>query len=423
MPSAPARTRLTILVAARAGPAKCCTPIAIGRTLPAGVVFDIHDDVTQAATISNADRMPFSDENSSGDPMRYTTAANYAAYVRGTIPAGTVFDIHDDLSSATIADADRMAFSDEGSAGDPMRYTSAANLANYMQGEVELSANRVTSDTFNTARIPNLSASKITSDTFNTARIPNLSASKITSDTFPTARYANESVTQAKIANAAVGLDQLKIGDGSMSGTADTVFSGNRYAMMPALVSAGQGTLTVGQNSTNRTPKWLVAEVFIATTWTVYWDYFTASDTPSVWAVTQDSDGTVVSLWESEDPASIGDTVAPLSVPLDENNDPLPGYTVVNVGLPALTVIEALYATLTATERTAALTCTGDYVMRRGWLSAFTGLSDLSTIEARFEPSGRQWAMRCAAQASDEAVTAFYLDNLVVDAGVWAVAP
>ena len=32
-----------------------------------------------------------------------------------------------------------------------------------MQAEVELSANRVTSDTFNTARIPNLSAAKLTS--------------------------------------------------------------------------------------------------------------------------------------------------------------------------------------------------------------------------------------------------------------------
>ena len=153
--------------------------------LPAGVVFDIHDDVTQAATIANADRMPFSDENSSGDPMRYTSASNFAAYVRGTIPAGAVFDIHDNLTSATIADADRMAFSDEGSAGDPMRYTTAANIADYMQTEVNLSANRVTSDTFNTARIPNLSASKITSDVFAVARIPDLPADNLTSTNSP----------------------------------------------------------------------------------------------------------------------------------------------------------------------------------------------------------------------------------------------
>ena len=41
--------------------------------LPAGVVFDIHDDVTQAATIVDADRIPFSDESVNGDPMRYAT--------------------------------------------------------------------------------------------------------------------------------------------------------------------------------------------------------------------------------------------------------------------------------------------------------------------------------------------------------------
>ena len=99
-----------------------------------------------------------------------------------TIPAGVVFDIHDDVGTAeTIVDSDRMVFSDESGSGDPMRFTTAANLANYMQTEVELSADRVTSDTF------------------STARIPNLSASKITSGTFPTARFADNAVTPAKM--------------------------------------------------------------------------------------------------------------------------------------------------------------------------------------------------------------------------------
>ena len=39
-------------------------------------IFDIHDDVTQSATIADADLIPFSDEGSAGDPMRYTTTAN-----------------------------------------------------------------------------------------------------------------------------------------------------------------------------------------------------------------------------------------------------------------------------------------------------------------------------------------------------------
>ena len=56
-------------------------------------------------------------------------------------------------TAATIVDSDRIPFSDESVNGAPMRFTTAANLANYMQTEVELSADRVTSDTFAPARI------------------------------------------------------------------------------------------------------------------------------------------------------------------------------------------------------------------------------------------------------------------------------
>ena len=43
--------------------------------------FDLHDTVTQSATIADADRLAFSDESAGGDPMRYTTASNLADYV------------------------------------------------------------------------------------------------------------------------------------------------------------------------------------------------------------------------------------------------------------------------------------------------------------------------------------------------------
>ena len=43
--------------------------------------FDLHDTVTQSATIADPDRLAFSDEGSAGDPMRYTTALNLAGYV------------------------------------------------------------------------------------------------------------------------------------------------------------------------------------------------------------------------------------------------------------------------------------------------------------------------------------------------------
>ena len=141
-----------------------------------------------------------------------------------------------------------------------------------------------------------------------------------------------------------------------------------------------------------------------------------SSDTPSIWVVL-DAGGIVIGMWENEDPLTPGDTTPPLEVPEDQLD-----ATVVNVGLPTLAVITAVYTSdLTADQRTAALSCTGDYVTGRGWLSVFATLTDLATISARYEPSGRQWAMRCGAEASDESVTAFYLDNLIVSSGAWAL--
>ena len=98
-----------------------------------------------------------------------TNEVLFADCTWATIPD---FDLHDTVTqSATIVDADRLAFSDEGTAGDPMRYSTAANLADYMQTEVELNANRVTAGTFGTARIPELPASNTTSGTFAPARL------------------------------------------------------------------------------------------------------------------------------------------------------------------------------------------------------------------------------------------------------------
>ena len=154
-------------------------------------------------------------------------------------------------------------------------------------------------------------------------------------------------------------------------------------------------------------------------TCTVYWDYLATSDNPRIWIVMA-SDGTVGSIWESEDPAG---SDPPISVPQDAQGNDLPGFTVVNIGLPSLSVIEALYATLPLAQRTAALTCTGDYVESRGWLTEFSTLTNLGGIEARYEPSGRQWAVRCAADAKDQSVTMLYLDELIVTAGAWALKP
>ena len=220
-----------------------------------------------------------------------------------------------------------------------------------------------------------------------------------------------------------IGVAELNLASGSMAWSgANQNFDIDRYAYLPRAYTTSNvpGSCTISDISGNTSPT-TTSTLFRAhgtSGCSANWDYAAASDNPSVWAVTRDSDGVVVALRESEDEPS--DT--PVSVPYDDDGNELPGYTVVNVGLPTLTVIESLYRGLTATQRTAALSCTGDYVTGRGWLDAFSTLSDLSGIESRYEPSGRQWAMRCGAQASDEAVTAFYLDSLVVDSGVWALA-
>ena len=162
---------------------------------------------------------------------------------------------------------------------------------------------------------------------------------------------------------------------------------------------------------------WSLPIVTPPLTCTLAWDYLTNSDNPSVW-ILMASDGSVSGIWESEDPAG---SDPPMSIPQDDDGNDVPGFTVSDIGLPALPVIESLYANLPLDQRTAALTCTGDYVRSRGWLAAFSALTDLSGIVPRYEPSGRQWAQRCAAQAAGVSTTGFYLQNLVVVNGAWAL--
>ena len=47
--------------------------------------FDLHDNVTDTAPIQDPDRLVFSDENVADDPMRYVTAVNLSNYVLGNL--------------------------------------------------------------------------------------------------------------------------------------------------------------------------------------------------------------------------------------------------------------------------------------------------------------------------------------------------
>ena len=127
--------------------------------------------------------------------------------------------------------------------------------------------------------------------------------------------------------------------------------------------------------------------------------------------------GAVLAVWEAEDPLVPGDTQTPLVA-----DDPT--HRVVNVGVPSLAVITTLYDALTTGAQADLITKIDAYVAgERGWLSAVTTLADVATIETRYEPSGRQWAMRFLAEVQGIAVTDLYRTALRVDPlNTWAIA-
>ena len=129
-------------------------------------------------------------------------------------------------------------------------------------------------------------------------------------------------------------------------------------------------------------------------------------------------------MFEAEDPVHVGDRVSPINGPTEDyDGNPIPESqrdTAVNVGVPDLSVIVSLYGA--DTQAADSLACTADYVTGRGWLSSLTAIGDLSSIESRYEPSGSQWAMRCLAQSNNKEVAQYYMDNLIVSEGSWALA-
>ena len=70
--------------------------VSLSVTLPNFVTtvsgFDIHDNVTDTAPIQDPDRLIFSNENVAGDPMQYTRADDLSAYVLGKIVPANIPD-------------------------------------------------------------------------------------------------------------------------------------------------------------------------------------------------------------------------------------------------------------------------------------------------------------------------------------------
>ena len=127
-----------------------------------------------------------------------------------------------------------------------------------------LSANKITSDTFDTDRIPSLDASKINAGTFNTGRIPSLSADKITSDAFDTDRIPN--ISANKVTSDSFNSDRIpslnasKINDGVFNaarlgtGTGNTKFlrRDGSWADLPFYLDAIQSVYIKPANTYRR---------------------------------------------------------------------------------------------------------------------------------------------------------------------------
>lgn len=243
-------------------------------------------------------------------------------------------------------------------------------------------------------------------------------------------RVKDDGIGQDQLADDSVGVPQLKIGSGgtTWTSTGDNRLNNadlNRYSFFPRLSGTVDGTPDCRVNDNmivalgapaNRARLRVRTSLSSGESCTISWEFMTNSDDPSVW-VALNSEGEVVSIFESEDDSDI----APLSVPFDSSGVPLPGYTVLHVGLPTFSVVERVYTTvLTDSERAEAMTCSSDYFLRRGWLSEpWTTLIDTLNVPTRYEPSSRQWLMRCAAEATGKITNLFYLDELVVTGGAW----
>ena len=213
--------------------------------------------------------------------------------------------------------------------------------------------------------------------------------------------------------------DHLKVGVGNQD--VDTYFTVHDYAFVVRRTS-GSADCFLGQDfhdTDGARWRWFNNSLGFCNNIASTWRYMASSDNPSVWVVLN-PEGLVSGMWEAEDPPSSGPALWP---PEDVDGVLLAGYTVLDIGLPTLPVINGLFQAQSAEIRSETLTCANDYAVGRDWISS--GVQNINLISSgvpeRYEPSSRQWIMRCMADAASVPIGTFYMENLAVAGSAWAL--
>ena len=307
-----------------------------------------------------------------------------------------------------------------------------------------LRAADIQSGTFGTNRVGALDASDIVTGSFGPTRIctgtPSADDVCRGNGTWGDVPEASGPIDNARLSGIPRTALLFGVGEASHSGESSTVFIMHDYALPAAAKynltgsgAAGDGFQYAGEGASasdvDSFTSYITRGRFKTErggTGRAIWRYLAGSDMPSVWVLLGD-DREILAMFEAEDPVRDGDATSPISKPvLDDDGQPT-GVMLgrdLNIGLPSHAVIAALYDALDTTQQAQFVANLSDYVVaERGWLDSLTALSGLQQIETRYEPSGRQWAMRCAANAAvgrpgcDNApVTAFYQTHLRVSA-------
>ncbi|MEM8862973.1 MAG: hypothetical protein AAGD96_32075, partial [Chloroflexota bacterium] len=207
-------------------------------------------------------------------------------------------------------------------------------------------------------------------------------------------------IQQTEINTSAVGTDELKDATASVNGTNNSNIALNDYSFFPN-IEADDCSDIAGNVQTNRTNatddtigRFRVQGYNCATgSWDIRWRYITSSDRPTIWAIA-DASSNLLTVWQSEDPLSYPDNPNPFS-----GTSLNAGEYFVNLAIPTVSELETLYGNLPGSDQTSIINELSSYlVTKRGWLSSFSALSDINSIDSRYQEAGRMWALRYMAK-------------------------